>query len=111
MFRGDYMDETDINKLKNKYKKFIESDNLYNEKNFNILRQDVHYFKNEVENYFINIINDNYNKEEIKNLKVLEIGAAWGQRLRNFIDMGFNPENLYGIDLMEHFICEAKKLS
>lgn len=105
------MEEIDIKRLKNKYNKFIESENLYNEKNFNILRKDVHYLKNEIENAFITIINDNYSKEEIKELKVLEIGTAWGQRLRSFIDMGFAPENLYGIDLMEHFINEAKKLS
>jgi ubiquinone/menaquinone biosynthesis C-methylase UbiE len=54
------------------------------------------------------------NKYQMRHLaekKVLDIGCGIGGWLRDFIQWGAKPENLYGIDLLEDKIKEAKQLN
>ena len=52
-----------------------------------------------------------YGLNHLKKQKILDIGCGNGGVLRDFIDYGAMPENLYGIDLLPDRIETAKKLS
>jgi SAM-dependent methyltransferase len=43
--------------------------------------------------------------------KILEVGCGTGWALRQLISLGANPENLCGVDLLEHAIEEARKIN
>lgn len=42
-------------------------------------------------------------------VRVLEVGCGRGNRLMDWMRWGAKPENLFGIDLMEDFVIEAKQ--
>jgi ubiquinone/menaquinone biosynthesis C-methylase UbiE len=46
----------------------------------------------------------------LQDKKILDVGCGDGRELINLIRYGAKPENLYGIDLIEDRIIEAKKL-
>jgi len=46
----------------------------------------------------------------LQDKKILDLGCGDGRELINLIRYGAKPENLYGIDLLEDRIIEAKKL-
>jgi ubiquinone/menaquinone biosynthesis C-methylase UbiE len=52
-----------------------------------------------------------YDLNQLRDKKILDLGCGDGAVLRNFIQYGASPENLYGIDLLEDKIELAKKLS
>lgn len=54
---------------------------------------------------------DKYGMNPLLGKKVLDIGCGKGGTLRNFIQWGAKPENLYGVDLLENRIKDAKSLS
>ena len=41
--------------------------------------------------------------------KILDVGCGGGGSLTRFLQLGFTPQNLYGIDIMEARIDEAKE--
>lgn len=43
--------------------------------------------------------------------KILEVGCAEGKTLLSFLRYGARPENLIGVDLIEHNIAEARKIA
>lgn len=47
----------------------------------------------------------------IRDKKILDVGCGEGGELRNLIRYGALPENLYGIDLLQDRIEQAKKIS
>ena len=49
--------------------------------------------------------------DSLTDKKILEIGCGSGGILRNFIQWGASPENLYGIDLLGVRIDTAKKIN
>jgi len=49
--------------------------------------------------------------DQLKEMKILEVGCGTGGWLRDFIQWGAVPENLYGIDLLEERIAIAKRLN
>lgn len=54
---------------------------------------------------------DNYEMNPLLDKKALDIGCGKGGALRDFIRWGATPENLYGVDLLENRIKDAKSLS
>jgi len=54
---------------------------------------------------------DKYGMNLLENKVVLDLGCGNGGPLRNFIQYGALPENLYGIDLLEDKIEQARMLS
>lgn len=52
-----------------------------------------------------------YGMNHLGDKKILDIGCGTGGWLRDFIQWGARPENLYGIDLLEDRIEEARKIS
>nr|WP_315023593.1 class I SAM-dependent methyltransferase [uncultured Aminipila sp.] len=101
----------DIDRLKNVYESFRESQDGYNETTYTTLRDDILIFKQDTEKRLVKIVREAFYNRDVKDLKVLEVGTGWGQRFRTFLDMGFEPSNLYGIDLLQHFIERARKWS
>lgn len=51
------------------------------------------------------------NLTDLSGKKILDIGCGNGGVLRDFIKYGASPESLYGVDLIEDRIEEAKRLS
>lgn len=47
----------------------------------------------------------------LRDLRILDVGCGEGNRLRDFIRYGAQPENLYGVDLLEDRIRRAKALT
>lgn len=47
-------------------------------------------------------------KEYPKNIKILDIGSSSGILLNELVDLGFNVENLYGLDISENAIKNCK---
>lgn len=45
----------------------------------------------------------------LHNLKILDIGCGVGKNLANFLNWGANPNNLFGVDLLQDRIDLAKK--
>ena len=52
-----------------------------------------------------------YGFNDLKNVKILDVGCGNGNVLRNFLQYGAVPENLYGIDLLRERVDIAKKLN
>ncbi len=50
----------------------------------------------------------NYNN--ISDLKLLEIGCGSGKNILKFIELGFNPENIIGNELLEERLIHTKKI-
>jgi ubiquinone/menaquinone biosynthesis C-methylase UbiE len=48
---------------------------------------------------------------DLDGLRILEVGCAQGRLLRAFLDMGANPQYLYGIDINKEFITNAQSLA
>lgn len=48
-------------------------------------------------------------KEEDKNQAVLDIGCSSGILLNDLMDMGFNVQNLYGVDISDKAVANAKQ--
>jgi len=101
----------DLKRLRRLYGDFIRDDALYNERSYTLLRTDVNLLYDEIKEAFRRIIVSCKGPEGVDRLRVLEIGAAWGQRLRMFVEFGFLPENLFGVDLLPHFVKVARRLS
>ena len=43
-----------------------------------------------------------------KHKSLLEVGCAWGMRLRQLLDFGFAPQNLHGIDIIPSYLAMAR---
>ena len=52
-----------------------------------------------------------YFGDNLNDKKILDVGCGTGGVLRDFIKYGVKPENLYGVDLLEDRIEQAKYLS
>jgi len=50
-------------------------------------------------------------KFDLSGMKILDIGCGTGRILRQCLDYGASPENLYGVDIIESRIQKAQKLS
>ena len=48
---------------------------------------------------------------DLKRTRILDVGCGIGSWLRQFMEWGARPENLFGVDLLEDRISECKKLS
>ncbi len=51
------------------------------------------------------------NHETISHHRILEVGCGTGWLLRKFVEYGAGPENLWGIDILEHRVTQAHTLS
>ncbi len=52
-----------------------------------------------------------YAKRSPVDLTLLEAGCAWGLRLNQLTNFNFQPSNMFGIDIIQEYIDEAKKLN
>lgn len=97
--------EEEIKQIKERYtKRNSIPENLYNP-----LTTDVIFRRQEFERVLIKIIKDNYSYN-LKNLKLLEIGCGSGKNLLKFIELGFEPKNIIGNELLIERAETARKI-
>lgn len=46
---------------------------------------------------------------DLQKLKVLDVGCGYGYWLRSFVELGSNPEDLFGVDILNYRIEYARK--
>lgn len=90
---------------------------VYTERNANIPADIYSYFNKgnlfiiqQREKAILNLLNE-YGYNPLANAKILDVGCGSGGELRNFIQYGADPANLYGIDLIPERVQVANKLS
>jgi SAM-dependent methyltransferase len=104
--------QRDSDRIKEVYGKFEEAEIAYKYETYTYFRPMVYYFGIEIFENLIRALKANqilnYN---LKDKKILEIGCAWGYRIKYFLELGADPKNLYGIDLLPYYLEKAKYLS
>jgi SAM-dependent methyltransferase len=93
---------SEIENIKNRYKKREQLDYRYN-----LLNPWIYKGEQEKERYFINWINT-CSILPIEEKKLLEIGCGTGNNLLQFIRLGFSSINLVGNELLEDRVKKAK---
>lgn len=107
------MNEPGVLESINRYQQAHFSDeNGYQPYNHNFLREDVVLQMYE----YIQIFRKSFSQmgwgnQDMSSKKVLEIGSAWGLRLSQLLGFNFNPGNLFGIDIQEEYIRQARQLN
>ena len=62
----------------------------------------------EKERAFLTALQRKWKREEIPDLRVLEVGCGYGDNLLQFIRWGCDPENLIGNELLEDRCAQAR---
>jgi len=65
----------------------------------------------ELESEVLGILKKNDIDKKVDHVKILDIGCGNGFFLRQMVQWGFSPENLYGIDILDERIEYARRLS
>ena len=95
----------ELDEIKKRYaRRKSVPENLYNP-----LNTDVIFRRQEFERTLIKILKDNYSFN-LKNLKLLEIGCGVGSNLSKFIELGFEPKNIIGNELILERVISARKI-
>lgn len=76
---------------------------------YNILNPDVYLRKQELERAIIRWLKVK-NFPNLSDLKLLEIGCGSGSNLLKFIELGFNPKNIIGNDLLSERLAKARSI-
>jgi ubiquinone/menaquinone biosynthesis C-methylase UbiE len=50
-----------------------------------------------------------WDSDALAEKRLLEVGCAWGLRLQQLLGFNTRPDNLYGIDLQDSYIAEARR--
>lgn len=77
---------------------------------YSLLQPDALYAAQDLERRMTERLGSMYGTK-VSNLRVLDVGCGTGAWLRRFIQWGFRPQNLQGIDVLEDRIAEARALS
>jgi hypothetical protein len=107
------MDDPNVQDCINRYQNAHFSDeNGYQPANHNLMREDVILQMVEYALIFQKAFSRaGWNSRNIPSKKVLEVGSAWGIRLNQLLGFNFKPDLLFGIDLQEEYIAQAKSLN
>ncbi len=93
------MNETDLIKERYSRRNF--------EGRYSLLNPDIYLKFQERERKIIRLLNKT-GYTNLREIKVLEVGCGTGTNLLELIVLGFSPNNLWGIDLIDERITEAK---
>jgi ubiquinone/menaquinone biosynthesis C-methylase UbiE len=52
-----------------------------------------------------------WDSTDLQGKRVLDVGCAWGLRLNQLLGFNFQPQNMYGIDLLEPYIQQARRFN
>ena len=95
----------EIEQIKARYNRRSNlSEDLYNP-----IKVDVVLRRQEFERNLVKILRKNF-LYDLSNLKTMEIGCGQGANLLKFIELGFKPENLFGIELLRERVLNARKI-
>lgn len=68
------------------------------------------YIRHEIERYLIKFFNQINISNEIKNLKILDVGCGGGTYFNLFLQLGFENDNIFGVELLYDRIVRATLL-
>lgn len=103
--------DDDIQRLKHVYRKRETSGEFWDHNSWGLLSPYVEFSEGHFRAEALEALRcADRNQSDFTNLQVLEIGCGWGRNLCFFNELGVPAKNLYGIDLMEHFIEHGKAL-
>lgn len=107
------MDDPNVLNCITRYRNAHFSDqNGYQSFNHNLMREDVILQMYEYSLIFQKSFSKvGWNNKNIPSKRVLEVGSAWGLRLNQLLGFNFAPKNLFGIDLQQEYIDQAKLLN
>ncbi len=90
----------------------FSDENGYQPNNHNFAREDVILQMYEYVQVFRKaFLMAGWSNKDISSKKVLEIGSAWGLRLNQLLGFNLRPINLFGIDIQEEYIRQARQLN
>lgn len=101
------MTSKEVEKIRQRY---LRRENISNDKRYSFFDKANLFICQERERKIIEIFKKN-NFDDLSSKKILDIGCGTGGWLRNFIQWGAKPENLYGIDLLEKRIDFGRKIN
>lgn len=107
------MNEPGVLESKNRYQQAHFSDETgYQPHNHNFLREDVVLQMYEYMQIFRRSFSlVGWSSQDLSSKKLLEIGSAWGLRLNQLLGFNLDPGNLFGIDIQEEYVRQARQLN
>jgi ubiquinone/menaquinone biosynthesis C-methylase UbiE len=107
------MNESGVPQSRNRYQQAHFSDGAgYQLHNHNFSREDVILQMYEYMQIFRKSFSlVGWNSRDLSSKKILEIGTAWGLRLNQLLGFNLSPANMFGIDIQEEYIQQARQLN
>lgn len=103
--------QEEVERIKNLYNKAVGENTFWSKENWSVFNPVIFYIEQEIQKHLIAALQRKFgSSENFGQKKILEVGCCWGKNLGKLVELGADPGNLYGIDLMPRHISMAEKL-
>lgn len=94
------------------YRAREESGDFYDHRSFNALEPVIYFNEMQIRHHLVAHLKQRFqNYEGLSRVRVLEVGCAWGRNLNFFVEMGISANQIFGVDLLKHFIDRGKQVN